>query len=1846
MAGRMNRVLSSWILERKVIGDRIRLNVGITAIGRMPGTALCILDSQYVSRKHAEIIVDEHEKIVLRDLDSANGTFVNGTKIKNESIALNANDCIGIGVTDDFEPDLKHPIYKLIYAPMQRAASIDQDHVRNDEQQIMNYPLPANARPDNQKILEKETDGDASISSAKSSPSTSTINQMESKCETVARSNNIDSAISGIDIISATTPKTSGDLNQLPISGIRHKVVDSLPPAATAAKKSEQISPNVKCAPSLSNAPTLFSGAIIIVSDDEDDVINLIKEENIQSQIANKSECIQNAQSSDQEICNKSNEVPPNKSSSTKDTISMLQAPNDAAIHEPILPEVKREFIRSCTENVVEIFGRADDIILDSVKGISPLVYTTLNGRNSNKMLYDGDSIDLLSDNEDDGANIAEYVESFGKLVPEIGEKQNSTKTKENIAVNNILLDNSLNSSKNNGDEQKGLNVGQASVSGENQDVEIKTEKSTKMPEEPAEFVDIDDDMWFSQILINDIKSEMMADNNESDLPAEDDAPDDDMTKNDGQDNLLDVFIKKEIIDNDLSNPVSITAKQESKSADIENDVWITIDDDEEFEHQVSDWSTKLLSQKMNMSQVFELQSDKQQDLDENNPNAGKEGNLKLDCNSEDFDEFFNEALVDDVIETLAKKNGEIKNETRAPSLERQLSSDSDSNNDFERNKELLPKREEVKIHVNYSGAATERKASPALTGAPEDLKAGISSKSFRRLEKDLNSDSKESITSKEKVELRKDLIKPVKRLHHPPSIIEAPNLPKHKGKHRGVSAESRPTAVCTNNIRKKAIAVSGQLKDEGYREELKRKWFEKPADERRREKEKRRVIQESRKERLKELAGKQSAGSAKELLKRKHDAEHESGEKKKAKVKITTRNRGALLAEDIGAVKKNIGSYKIPKIKQCSSGITNAHREPPITDTATTTKPNHSTVVDAFAQEMRKLDKIISRRFSTSSSSKTVSSVEENKNENTLEETKINAPVRRINKITFASMQKNFAETRKNQELLQKFAINRSCLIDVVHRNANKERQKKRVRFNDTPIVHLIERINGANKRVDRKDILPSPTCADRAHMIRSAYKMIDQTAEIISKILGWSNEWLVNRNAHVDAASDIVLPMPNQFTTFNHYKSIITPLMKLEFISVLEREKNRCKSKTFIISAEQVTPSTDRFRIMGRYAGVNNSGSKSELVVLEWGKFTAFAYMSGRRLGFNTTTVVYDVLAEGLLLEELRSCLNTPMKVRPMIDIVRVEVGAFNAVFQLEQSPLLNQILDPRELCKLKPLPKCDIQYNGCDDLNDRQKDVLFRTYRRAIEPTPNITLIQGPPGTGKSCVIGNLVHQLLYGNEVRILDQKILVCAQSNAAVDVIAEKLYIMSQKKLPEVMFRLIRFGLMERISPKVHHATLPKIIERNQIRKLKMSHKNLQIDDKVHIKEYLRNEIVQLEAAIEVMKLKNVKGTVQEEELLEKTRQVQLMQNIVNGVLRPEDERSLYNWHLKHAHVVCTTLSSCVKLSQYINYFDVCIIDEATQCTEPWTLMPLKFGINALVLVGDTQQLPATVLSKKASDFGLGTSLFTRIQRCIESVNLKNVPNGLNAHEKTSVSNKNDIIFSLRTQYRMHPEICKWPNSYFYKNQLIDDPKTHKFKPVLKPFSILNLTYTQDENCLRGQIVNELEAKFVARFVKTLDGYIPMKYNTYGVITPYAQQRGALEKALRTSGFTNVMVNTIDSYQGMERDVIIISNARTNGIGFLANYQRLNVALTRPKKCLILCGNFKNLETVPAWRSLLAAARERKLYHELSADCMDDMHRNVIPRIKISKAAAATEVAAATTSKELTVVAGTSNQAR
>lgn len=212
-----------------------------------------------------------------------------------------------------------------------------------------------------------------------------------------------------------------------------------------------------------------------------------------------------------------------------------------------------------------------------------------------------------------------------------------------------------------------------------------------------------------------------------------------------------------------------------------------------------------------------------------------------------------------------------------------------------------------------------------------------------------------------------------------------------------------------------------------------------------------------------------------------------------------------------------------------------------------------------------------------------------------------------------------------------------------------------------------------------------------------------------------------------------------------------------------------------------------------------------------------------------------MYEVIAKNFTIEFFKHIKE--FCVRPVMDRVRVHFGAFNSVYQLQATPLFQKIINPLELLNNKPPPKRIVIYKAPDKLNEKQKEVLLNTYMRIIdEATPNITLIQGPPGTGKSLVITNLVLQCLYGEDVRFLDKKILICAQSNAAVDVLTLKLLTISKRMRDEKRFRLIRYGILNKMHSSVLPVALQKVVERDQLKKLQARNKNVHLENKENLK--------------------------------------------------------------------------------------------------------------------------------------------------------------------------------------------------------------------------------------------------------------------------------------------------------------------------------------------------------------------------------------------------------------------------
>lgn len=158
----------------------------------------------------------------------------------------------------------------------------------------------------------------------------------------------------------------------------------------------------------------------------------------------------------------------------------------------------------------------------------------------------------------------------------------------------------------------------------------------------------------------------------------------------------------------------------------------------------------------------------------------------------------------------------------------------------------------------------------------------------------------------------------------------------------------------------------------------------------------------------------------------------------------------------------------------------------------------------------------------------------------------------------------------------------------------------------------------------------------------------------------------------------------------------------------------------------------------------------------------------------------------------------------------------------------------------------------------------------------------------------------------------------------------------------------------------------------------------------------------------------------------------------------------------------------------------------------------------------------------------------------------------------------------------MHPEISAWPNEYFYCDTLRNAAETLNQISVFKPFSIFNIAQTNKKNSSNSHYLNTVEVEFIYQLVQHMKTKMSASIYTYGVITPYAKQRDEVIKRF-SKDKEKIFIDTIDSVQGVERDIVIYSNTRTNGVGFLVNPQRLNVALTRAKKCLIVIGTFDNL---------------------------------------------------------------------
>lgn len=235
-----------------------------------------------------------------------------------------------------------------------------------------------------------------------------------------------------------------------------------------------------------------------------------------------------------------------------------------------------------------------------------------------------------------------------------------------------------------------------------------------------------------------------------------------------------------------------------------------------------------------------------------------------------------------------------------------------------------------------------------------------------------------------------------------------------------------------------------------------------------------------------------------------------------------------------------------------------------------------------------------------------------------------------------------------------------------------------------------------------------------------------------------------------------------------------------------------------------------------------------------------------------------------------------------------------------------------------------------------------------------------------------------------------------------------------------------------------------------------------------------------------------------------------------------------------------------------------------------------------MILIGDPLQLPATVKSRKAGRLDFGKSLY---ERFID-------------YFKKQFKKRSNPVLMLSLQYRMHRDICQLPSRSFYDNRLQSHPSTDRpFR--LRPYIVFDVQGTMEDKNPSRSTFNEKEAEFVVSVVKAVNRILPVdELYTIGIVTPYQGQKQLISSKL--DEMKNELrhypdVNTVDGFQGQERDIMIVSCVRAGGkgIGFFRSRQRINVALTRARFCNIICLSTASLKSDKLWAKIINDADSR-----------------------------------------------------
>lgn len=449
----------------------------------------------------------------------------------------------------------------------------------------------------------------------------------------------------------------------------------------------------------------------------------------------------------------------------------------------------------------------------------------------------------------------------------------------------------------------------------------------------------------------------------------------------------------------------------------------------------------------------------------------------------------------------------------------------------------------------------------------------------------------------------------------------------------------------------------------------------------------------------------------------------------------------------------------------------------------------------------------------------------------------------------------------------------------------------------------------------------------------------------------------------------------------------------------------------------------------------------------------------------------------------------------------------------------------------------------------LNESQHKALNK-----IISSPDVAFIHGPPGTGKTTTIVEAIRQTIKD------EKQVLVCAPSNAAIDLLVEKL---SEKGV-----QTLRIGHPARVTEQTLSKTLDaRIAAHPHFNELRALRKKM---------ERVRSQ---------AQKFKRNYGYHEKE-------QRRMLYDEARALKADADVLEFYivNDLLNTSEAICCTLVGSSHPVMKGRKFKTVFIDEAGQALEPASWIPLLKS-QRVVFAGDHQQLPPTIKSLEAAQQGLSRTLFEK--------GIEKFP---------------DQGHLLRIQYRMHEAIMRFSSDYFYQGKLLAHPTVAKelLRPNQSPIEFIDTAgcgFNEEQDKETLSRFNKEEGALLIRLAEKLIDEIGIETwigenLTIGIITPYSAQvdylRHLAQGSLQLGALHKlVSINTVDAFQGQERDVIAISFVRSNDkgeVGFLSDIRRTNVAMTRAKKKLIMVGDSATLGSHPFYTRLLDYVQANEFY--------------------------------------------------